>query len=119
MNTATEKTVQDWVGNYGPSGRRGIISEHVGAAERAGGRAHVTASGRMWITDGKGAAILVVCSELVEIATEDGPIVGRCGLAINADWGTCTTHYVDMQGTCEHGLSAGLCAGPGHYPMDR
>jgi hypothetical protein len=22
-------------------------------------------------------------------------------------------------GTCEHGLSADLCAGPGHYPMDR
>ena len=20
--------------------------------------------------------------------------------------------------TCEHGLDAGLCAGPGHYPMD-
>jgi len=22
-------------------------------------------------------------------------------------------------GTCEHGLSADLCSGPSHYPMDR
>jgi hypothetical protein len=25
---------------------------------------------------------------------------------------------VEAAGTCEHGLSAALCCGPGHYPMD-
>ena len=24
----------------------------------------------------------------------------------------------EAQATCEHGMSAWLCAGPGHYPMD-
>ena|SRR5690242_19835447 len=26
---------------------------------------------------------------------------------------------IEEAGDCEHGLSAALCAGPGHYPMDR
>lgn len=25
---------------------------------------------------------------------------------------------IEDEGTCEHGLSASLCAGPNHYPMD-
>ena len=25
---------------------------------------------------------------------------------------------MEAAGECEHGLSAALCAGPGHYPMD-
>ena len=32
-------------------------------------------------------------------------------------WGWEDTTYVDP-GKCEHGLSADLCAGPGHYPAD-
>lgn len=26
--------------------------------------------------------------------------------------------YLEEAGECEHGLSAGLCSGPGHYPPD-
>lgn len=33
-------------------------------------------------------------------------------------WGWTDTTTYDDAGTCEHGLSASLCAGPGHYPMD-
>jgi hypothetical protein len=29
------------------------------------------------------------------------------------------TKAIEEGGECEHGLSAALCSGPGHYPMDR
>ena len=34
-----------------------------------------------------------------------------------AGWGWTDTTYEDP-GTCEHGMSAALCEGPNHYPMD-
>jgi L-fucose isomerase-like protein len=34
--------------------------------------------------------------------------------AAEAEW----AESEEAQAVCEHGLSAWLCAGPGHYPMD-
>lgn len=74
------RTPEDFVGNYGPDWRRGVLTDHEAAFEAAGGRIRTLASGRRQVAVAPdGSTVPVVCGDIVEISTEDGPMSGRCG----------------------------------------
>lgn len=112
------------MGNYGQEWAEGILTENLDRALKAGFATMINADGTLHVYDDEsGEAVLLVCSELVEVWTEDGRIIGRCGQPAIAnatgDWIWCEGHDLPEWGEdCEHGLSLALCAGPGHYPMD-
>jgi hypothetical protein len=125
----TALTVLDrLVATYGDAHRRtGILSEHRSLAAIAGLRERKLAAGTSWLVAADGRAFPVLCSELIEVATEDGPVSGRCGALASDPLGMCPGHTYaatgseepDIEESCPHGLSAWLCAGPlGHYPTD-
>lgn len=94
------RTATDYVGSYGPTWRTGVLSEHLSAFTAAGGglRAAASGSGLLWAVPAARAAVVpVVCSEIVEIPTEDGPVSGRCGADATAD-GMCPAHAEQMAG---------------------
>ncbi len=77
---------------YGQDWTVGVISEHLDAFVAAGGtwRRARSGSGRVWaIVAGK--AYPVLCSEIVRVDTEDGPVSGRCGIAATVD-ASCPNH---------------------------
>jgi uncharacterized protein involved in copper resistance len=120
MNTNTiENLTRTWTHGTG------ILVDHLEQAQAAGATLRTTAT-RAWLVAGKAPAVLVACGEIVQAWDEDGPHTGRCGapVAVWADgqMGTgCAAHDLGPEHleTCEHGMSKALCAGPGHYPMDR
>jgi len=78
--TTNAPAPHDYTGSYGPTWTTGILTERLYEAEQAGLLVHRTASGRLYVTGPRGgAAVPVLCSELVDIYTEDGPMTGRCG----------------------------------------
>lgn len=81
-----------FIGSYGQAWRSGLLSEHLDLFVRAGGTHRPSRSdGAGWaVVEGK--AFPVVCSELVRVDTEDGPISGRCGANALAETGTCEGH---------------------------
>lgn len=80
MRVITERTVAAWTGHYGPDWRRGVVSDHLHLVVVEGGATvHTSASGRRTYVTHDGVTEPVLCSELVEVPTEDGPIEGRCG----------------------------------------
>lgn len=117
----TASTLEDFTGAYGRDWAPGVLSDHQALAEAAGLVVRVTASGGRWITgpDG-GRAERIVCSEIIMVATEDGPMTGRCGLPVVGADGFCPGHQPDipLDESCEHGLAAWLCMGPDHYPSN-
>lgn len=75
--------------------RRGVASDHVRAAAELEGVVVVTGTLCQYVVDeaADGAAYPVLCSELVEVSTEDGPSDGRCGfLATDQEMGSCAGH---------------------------
>lgn len=102
MRTFTATTPLDaFVGGYGPAWKRGLLSEHVDLFLAAGGtlRTASSGSGRQWalVPLGKGMeAVPVVCSELVEIYTEDGKASSRCGAPAHR-LGACETHAEEIE----------------------
>jgi hypothetical protein len=118
-------TIDSLTNVYGTSTAPGILIDHLQDAEALGMVLHVTERWG-WLTSGKGQARRVVCGDIVELRTEDGVIDARCGHPV-VTWapgvlGTgCPAHDLGPAhaDTCPHGMSAALCAGPGHYPMDR
>lgn len=81
----------DFLGMYGPNWRQSLISEHLDLFRRAGGTFRPGNVALGWaVVDGK--AYPVVCSEIVRIDTEDGPVSGRCGTPALARTGTCEAH---------------------------
>ena len=91
LTTATDPA--EFIGRYGPDWRDGLLSEHLDLYRRAGGefRRPSHGAGAGWaVIDG--LAVPVVCSELVRIDTEDGPVSGRCGAKAYAATGTCDAH---------------------------
>jgi hypothetical protein len=121
---ATATAIFDFTGCYGPTWTQGVLSDHVATAQAAGMVVRATGSGRRWVTgpDG-GDAFPVLCSEIRMIATEDGPMTGRCGQPVVDANGTdqwCPGHNPGpgWDDLCEHQMPAWLCAGPGHYPME-
>lgn len=89
----TNTDPQTFIGAYGQNWREGLLSEHLDLFVRAGGvhRPSTHGLGAGWaVIDGR--AIPVVCSEIVRVDTEDGPVSGRCGANAYALTGTCDFH---------------------------
>lgn len=88
------KTLDDFTGSYGPGWTIGVLTDHVGAATEAGMLLHTAPSGKAYVTGPKGgAAVPLLCGEVIEIATEDGPMTGRCGLPAATDAFGCPGHH--------------------------
>jgi hypothetical protein len=86
-----------FVGKYGTDWRDGVLSEHLDLFKRAGGAHRPSPSdmaGWALVThdDGTTVAYPVVCSELIEVFTEDGRQSGRCGHPALDETGTCPAH---------------------------
>lgn len=88
---------ETFIGAYGTDWRSGLLSEHLELFKQAGGTVRPSAG------DGAGFALIplpdggmvarpVVCSELVRVDTEDGPVSGRCGHNALEATGTCHRH---------------------------
>lgn len=90
LSTATPP--DRFIGAYGPRWRSGLISEHLELFKAAGGVHRPSNSdGAGWAVIG-GEAFPVVCSEIIEVWTEDGRQSGRCGEYALAETGACEPH---------------------------
>lgn len=65
-----------------------ILIDHV--AQDA--RVRIGPSGQAYVVGDKGKATLIVCGDIVQRVTEDGPETGRCGLPVYRDFGQCERH---------------------------
>jgi hypothetical protein len=81
MTTRIVNTIEDLTGVYGPRYRQGVCTDHVfHAVQDAGAQIKVLTSHRVVLTGPQGGKTYpVLCGELVNIDTEDGPVDGRCG----------------------------------------
>jgi len=81
-------------GTYGPDfDRPGVATDHVRLALDAGYVVRVAASGRTYVAPASGGtAVPVVCGEIIQVWTEDGPTSGRCGLPVLHDACACPGH---------------------------
>lgn len=86
----TRGNIDRFVGAYGPEYMPGVLTEHLGLLPYDNVR--LLASGTPVVVNDDGTAYPVVCSELIEIRTEDGPITGRCGVRVHGDAPTCEGH---------------------------
>lgn len=88
----TINTPERLIGAYGPDWTRGVISDHERIAVEMGLPVRVSASGKRRYVVIDHRAEPVLCSEVVEILTEDGPIDGRCGIPVEGDAYACPGH---------------------------
>lgn len=75
--------------------RQGVASDHLAAAAALEGVRVVAGALSEYVVDdaADGAAYPVLCSEVIEVLTEDGPSDGRCGaLATDQELGSCAGH---------------------------
>src|ERR1700746_2523396 len=82
------------VGVYGRNWVQGVISEHLRPH-------HVTrrlAGGAWVVVQPGGHTDWILCSELIQVDTEDGPITGRCGLRVDAEGYACEGHRQEREG---------------------
>lgn len=81
------KTLDDFTGAYGADWTTGVLADHLGSALEAGMLVHTAkTTGKLFVTGPKGgAAVPVLCGEIVMIWTEDGYIDGRCGDHVTAE----------------------------------
>lgn len=83
--------LEQFIGFYGNAHRSGLISEHVELFKSAGGEIRKGNAHAGWaVIEGKAYPIL--CSEIVRIDTEDGPVSGRCGEFALPISGRCAYH---------------------------
>lgn len=94
----TTSNAERFIGGYGPDFQPGVLSEHAADFVVAGGGFRVAASGRVWAVIPGGRAVPVVCSEIIQVETEDGPISGRCGTPATGDFGACPFHAAQIEG---------------------
>lgn len=88
----TDTDPQVLIGLYGPDWSRGLLSEQVDLFTAAGGVVRPSLSGAAdWAVLPDGTAYPVVCSEIIRVDTEDGPVSGRCG-SLATDAGCCDDH---------------------------
>ena len=81
----------DLAGRYGDPPQTGVLVDHLRLFT---GRQSVDADGNRVLLSPYGPADNhpVLCAEVIEIATEDGPATGRCGLNVaDGDW-ACRGH---------------------------
>jgi hypothetical protein len=115
LDARTTRTVHDLTGVYGRGPfRTGILSDHLHIALAAGMELRTGQDGD-YVKDADGDTALILCSELVEVWTEDGRSTGRCGTPVLPDQWACEAHWFDRDTLCDHGLTAALCSGPQHY----
>ena len=85
-----------FVGKYGTDWRDGVLTEHLDLFKRAGGVHRPSPSDLAgWaLVPGENGTVAfpVVCSELIRVDTEDGPVSGRCGHPALDATGTCPGH---------------------------
>jgi hypothetical protein len=81
-----------FIGSYGQTWRWGLLSEHLDLFVRAGGTHRPSRSDKAGWAVVDGVAYPVVCSEIVRVDTEDGPVSGRCGANAIEETGTCEAH---------------------------
>lgn len=75
--TTMRHALEDLTSGYGQNWTRGVLAEHVHSTDAT---VHVTTTGRtVAIPLGGGVPVPVLCGEIVMLATEDGPVDGRCG----------------------------------------
>ena len=86
------------IGTYGPDfDRQGVATDHVHDALDAGYVVRVAATGRTYLAPATGGtAVPVVCGELIQVFTEDGPMSGRCGLPVLNDDCACPGHAAQI-----------------------
>lgn len=65
-----------------------ILIDHVAKDARV----RIGPSGQAYVVSDKGRATLIVCGDIVAVATEDGPETGRCGRPVHRDFGQCAGH---------------------------
>jgi hypothetical protein len=111
MPTTAQRTFEDYIRVYGPNveigfdeewgviygpNSVGILSENIGAA---GLPTHRLADGHLVAITPDGRVVHVLCSDVIEVSTEDGPATGRCGYWIDRDgaWG-CPGHEAETNG---------------------
>lgn len=88
LSTQTHAT--DLVGYYGEDFTAGILAEHLHLADPD--LVRTLASGTL-VVNVDGAAVPIVCGDVIELRTEDGPVSGRCGLPVDPrHGGACTGH---------------------------
>ena len=88
------KTLDDFVGNYGWDWTTGVLTDHLGDAEAAGMLVHTSSRGFAFVTGPKGGkAVPVLCGEIIDMPTEDGPGTGRCGLPAKDGELGCPGHH--------------------------
>src|SRR5262249_6140128 len=96
---ARTRVADDYIQGYGQGWALGLLSEHEASFLAAGGRVRTSASGhRRWAILPSGETHPVVCSELVEVWTEDGRMDGRCGGPVAGDGWACEGHATEMEG---------------------
>ena len=96
-------TPEAFIGNYGRAWRTGVISDHLVSFVDCGGLARTCATGRLYAVMPDGYAYPILCSEIIEIPTEDGPVTGRCGLPVANDREICACdgHAQEIRGWLE------------------
>lgn len=83
--------LQEATGAYGPAWETGVLVDH--AHRLVDATVRVFASGAVYaVPSGGGAPVPVVCGDLIELHTEDGPMSGRCGAPVDGDRGACAGH---------------------------
>lgn len=94
----TSSTLEDLTGAYGLDWKAGVLSEHLHLAEANPAlQVRTSISGVTWVARaGGGTAVPVLCSEIIAIPTEDGPVSGRCGAFATVD-GACEGHAEERE----------------------
>lgn len=91
MNMLTTTTSPaNFLGMYGQDWKQGLIGEHLDLFIAAGGTFRAGSARLGWAVV-EGVAYPVMCSEIVRIDTEDGPVSGRCGRPALASF-VCEAH---------------------------
>ena len=96
--TTTKTTAYRFIAHYGPDWRLGVLTEHLQLVHAAGVHVRRSASGRRtYVVAEDGCCFPVVCSELVEVLTEDGRMSGRCGVPVEGEAWACEGHQIEME----------------------
>ena len=81
---------EDYLGQYGQGWRKGLLVDHVELFRASGGEVREAQAHFGWAVV-EGRAWPILCSEIVKVDTEDGPISGRCGEFATPE-GCCSRH---------------------------
>lgn len=86
MTTNTNRpALLDFAGRYGRAWVEGVIAEHICHLEGTGAfTLRFDADGFVSVRQDD-TVLPLLCGDIIEVPTEDGPISGRCGLPVHRD----------------------------------